>query len=203
MKKEDCRKYCLEIYQDLYRQVTLYSDFIVSTTKNDETTLNKFVDSLYKIYGEQQIGINFLANIIESCFTYWVNQKTKFGTGIIMFNWIFGKKSLDRYESIKHLDSKMNPYKSRSIKKIVRATVLKKYNPSSKLLTNSAKFTSVVEEEEKARYLNEDIGFVWCSQNTTLYNHMSQYCMQCNYKKDCKETLKINYSKIYKLRGYE
>ncbi|HPI18729.1 MAG TPA: hypothetical protein PKY56_00025 [Candidatus Kapabacteria bacterium] len=208
MNKEDCKKYCIEIYQDLYRQVTLNSDYVVNLGKNDISTLDKFVDRLFTIYQEQSIGIEFLINIIESCFSYWFGVETKFGKGVIMFNWIFGKKSLERYESIKHLDSKMNKFRVRSIRKIgkIQINSLDKFKGCegySKILSNVVATINLVEEEQKARFLNKKVGFAWCLQNTTLYHHLSRNCIICSYQQDCKKALKLNYSKVHKIRGYE
>ena len=35
------------------------------------------------------------------------------------------------------------------------------------------------------------------------FNHRSPLCASCEYKEECKDILKDNYPKIYKLRGYD
>ena len=46
-------------------------------------------------------------------------------------------------------------------------------------------------------------GFVFCVGNTTMYNHKSALCGTCKNITKCKEVLKQEYPKVFKIRGYE
>jgi hypothetical protein len=67
---------------------------------------------------------------------------------------------------------------------------------SLKYLDKTTKF----EEKEKERFFNTLKGFLYCIENTTLYNKRSNFCEECKFKKYCKKKLKDEYRVLYRFR---
>ncbi len=202
MTREEACEYTKDVYQDFRRAVSLNEDYVFQPISNDESTLNKFVDYLDGSYGLSNIGIEFLVNWIESGFNYWFDIPTQFGTGVIMFNWVFGAKAIERYEKIKVKDRKLNRY-TRKIREEVGIRVLGRYRKID-IIDLDGFLLGVKKEEEEAKklYYNTEEGLLWCRANTTLYNHSSELCLFCNNKGNCKRLLSEQMPKLYTKRGY-
>jgi hypothetical protein len=69
-------------------------------------------------------------------------------------------------------------------------------------LAEVVKTIRVVEENFKKCFHNTLRGVAWCRANTTLFHHRSAWCVACDFKDNCKETLKKEFPKIYVTRGY-
>lgn len=208
MRREFFRNISKDIFQEFYRATSLNHNYVLNMTKIDESVLEKFLDFIDKTYNFNSIDHEWILNYVESNFNFWFDIPTRFGKGIVMFSWVFGKKAIERYEKIKKMDTQRFRY-GREIRKVVGINIQNKYrvtNKDSKSNTFYKKLaveTSVTEEKVKQKHLNSEEGFVVCVLQTTLYNHKSQFCLQCVYSTECKDTLKKTYEKIYKLRGYE
>lgn len=204
MTREECEQYSRDVYQDFYRETSMHKDFVYTPTEQDKTVLRKFVDYVDNTYGLNTADIDWVVNYIESNFNFWWDVPTRFGTGVIMFSWVFGKKAIERYEKIKGKDSKLARHR-RSIRLGISLKIIDKYKKkeTSQDLSEFVIGIREAEEKEKTRYYNTEEGLLWCISQTTLYNHLSHNCIVCNFKDKCKIVLKDNYPKIYKKRGYD
>ena len=204
MTREECEQYCKDVYQDFYRETSMYKDFVYNHTDKHKTTLRKFVDYVDNVYGLNSVDINWVVNYIESGFNLWWDIPTRFGVGNVMFPWIFGKKAISRYENIKGKDSRRARHK-RTVRLGVGIKIINKYKKkeTSQDLLSFVIGIREAEEKEKIRYYNTEEGLLWCISQTTLYNHLSHNCIVCKSKDKCKIILKENYPKIFKKRGYE
>lgn len=191
------------IYQEFRRAVSLNEDYVFQPTRNDESTLNKFLDYLDSKYDLSSLGIEYLVNWIESGFNHWFDMSTRFGVGEIMFNWIFGAKAIDRYEGIRVQDRKWHRFK-RKIRREVGINILSKFRKIKiEDLDEFLLGTNELEEANKKKFYNTVEGLIWCRANTTLYNHSSELCLFCSNKNDCKILLKEQLPNLYKKRGYK
>lgn len=207
MRREICKEITKDVFQEFYRAVSLNQNYILRLNRTDESVLEKFIDYVDDSYGLNAIDSEFLINWIESGFNYWFDIPTRFGRGIVMFSWVFGKKAIERYEKIKHKDNKLSRF-NRKIRKEVGVKILNKYRVERKESHSNSLYSkmvlegSIVEEALKKRHLNTDEAQVICVLSTTLYNHKSRYCLQCRHSESCKEILRKTYPKIHTLRGY-
>jgi len=207
MNREQFSDYTVDIFQQFMRVLTANQDFIVNLTSNDRVTLEKFLNYIDEKYRMESVGVDFLINFMELQFQFYYKRELKYGISSIGFNWIIGKRAIGRYEKIKNIDFKTGWSRhSRKIRKDINLKILHKYNKKThgdqQKITEFLKYNEI-EEIEKKRFYNVEEGFVWCVTNTTLYNHISNSCLFCKFKQNCKETLKINYPNLYKKRGYE
>lgn len=209
MNREECKKLCCNVYQDFFREVAMSYNYIYKSSDTEKKVMETFLNYLEKTYGLGQINAMFILNYIEYQFYYWHDYNDSiYGRGRVMFNWVFGKKSYERYESIK--DNDFNNFKFKRLDKLdVGAKIFVKYNVLGSTLDFRKDFNEMVvslnevEEIEKERFLSTEQGFEWCKVQTTLYNHKSHNCVICEYRNECKKILAVNYPKLYKKRGYE
>lgn len=110
--------------------------------------------------------------------------------------WLIGKPAIARWE-------KVSP---RGTTQFVQREIRNVYTLRTVLVQSHIQrfITEVVPREEhmKRAFHSTQKGFAWCVANTTLYNHKSRWCATCTFRTACKATLKENYPKIYKKRGY-
>ena len=185
----------VDIYIDFYRQVSLNADYKFSCSDRDATMINNFIDRLNKDVG-LALGKNYLIDYFEHAFNYWYSLDTKFGKGNVMLNWVIGQAAYERWSS-RH---------KHSFKYFVRCGLKKDIAVKRKRETTLNKVvlqTNIAEEELKAKFHNSMKGFVFCVGNTTMYNHKSALCGTCKNITKCKEVLKQEYPKVFKIRGYE
>lgn len=209
MTRIQCRQYVLEIYQEFYREVYIYDNYLVHVDDIVEKMVQNFIDYLDRVYGLDKIGLDFLVKWIEINFDFRIEKTDIFSHGDkkIMLSWIIGKTSIERYEKNKDW---LFTYKrfNRKIRKTVHTRILEKFkeqlNPQQ-IIKQKQNFIDIkqYEENEKQRFHNKAKGLAWCIMNTTLYNHISEYCLMCNYREDCKKLLKTNYPKLFKIRKYD
>jgi len=206
MKREDCRKSCIDIYEYIQQNAFGRMGYGVNLSTIEASVLNKYLDYLDKTYGLRNVGMNFLVNWIEFAFNYWFENRENWGrSNFVYFNWIFGKKAIERHEKIKDQDSELDSFINRGIRYEGGLSAVSHFvgKESRGLMTEQYIQISQREENQKSVYLNTIEGFAWCLASTTLYNHLSELCMICTYKESCKKSLKLNYPLLFKLRKYE
>lgn len=210
MRREECLSFTREIYQLFYRGVTLRHDYVLPENRTNEIALNRFVDYLEKGRGLESIGVDWLVDFIELSFHWWYKKKDRLhelhGHTSIKLNWIIGISAMDRYEKMGDRRN-LAMYLQTRIRKDVGLGVRRKLNRISteSIRDNQAwlLLAETAEEEEKKRLYNKPEGLFWCKANTTLFNHVSTLCAACYNRTRCKELLKKEFPKLYRLRGYE
>lgn len=177
-------------YERIMKELTMNSSFTLSSSESEDAGFQYFYEySLAKMFGMNQI-----ANIIESNFNYWFELKDlssmKYGVNSIRLNWIIGKKSVDRYEKIRNQDNKQFTRFTREIRKKLKINLSNELNKRFSKTTYSFN-TSVLpyEEKQKEKFYNQEIGLIWCIENTTLYKVESEFCLFCISKEECKNLL--------------
>lgn len=155
----------------------------------------KFIKKLDKHYNLKTIGEEFLWNYFVYQFNYWRNAELKAFYGKFRIDLIIGDKAFKRFKDDQY-DNMWVTYGS----EIIDLYGLRKHDLIHH--DTSPKYKTTQEESIKLLHLNEDIGFLYCIENTTLYNYKHKACLMCNFKDECKKILKEKYPKIYERRGY-
>ena len=182
-------------YQAFYRRLSGVSNYNFEPSEKEATSISKFIDLLSGKYESiNGIGVNYIYNYFVFQLDYWANLDTRFGKKIPL-SWFIGKKAFERWlerpeHDLWHAHRTAKQYG-------MNECMLRDKDPSIK-----ATKISVNEELEKNRFYGERSGLINCLETTTLYNHRSTLCLSCIHKSDCKKMLKVEYPKIYILRGY-
>lgn len=161
----------------------------------DVRAWNKFID--YYTERNVYIGKDFIKSFAEYGIQSWFNDDcTETQKHNCRFSWIFSSAAIRRY-------SKFGVERNvRIVRSSLKKNIKIKYKHKS--LTDEMYVTLRNSEERlKSEFHNTKRGLTWCVANTTLYFHRSPLCASCEYKAECKDILKDNYPKIYKLRGYD
>lgn len=189
-KNQKLFRFAVDLFCNTLKQITK-RDFEYRCNKADIKAWDNFIDT----FGDR-VGENFIRDFNDYGFQVWFNGTVgKDYNKSIHFNWIYGKKGIQRWNKVS--------YKAR--KYYVRKELKVNYKvKTGKSDNNIAIFNTIRKNEEayKAEFHNTQRGLLWCVANTTLFFHKSAYCTTCIYKDDCKLTLKQNMPRIYKLRGY-
>jgi len=132
-----------------------------------------FLSKLYKRFGQQTIGPQFLWEFLTYNMDCLFGRKTMFGS-MVMLNWILSEKSIERWttrntENYEYFNSKF----------LIDHCIEKPIYYDQIDLED-------LEEEERKRYFNTELGFLTC-QSLASYNEFSEYCKKCNFKKECNE----------------
>jgi hypothetical protein len=204
MNREKIGELIMKLYSFYMREVLMIGDFDLTVDylkTNDYKVLQKFIDKLDKKFGLKSIGIVWLLNYFDRQFQYWLwieqGGRMKYGLRSIQLAWVIGDKAYKRHdEELRHFYG--NTLKIEFRKKL--KFTLSEFFPKKE---NNLAEINEVEEKEKQRYYNTKANFLWCIEETTLFNHKSIFCRVCTNKETCKKVLKRNYTKLYTLRGYE
>lgn len=192
-KKRILYRYAVDIFIALLNQVQ-YRVKEYRCNDQDVRSWNAFVE----YYKNTNIGEDFIRKFAEYGIQSWFNsdmnavQKHR-----CRFSWVFGSAAIKRWNALgMEKNVKMTQIYLRSEFKIKGKEIHSALNEVYSSIRNS-------EERLKQRYYNRKRGLDWCVANTSLFFHKSTLCASCIHKIECKKILKINYPKIYKLRGYE
>lgn len=196
MRKKEL-KLVVELYKTYYKQITNNHSFRMHMSDNRATMVYNFINNFLDLTKSNFVQEDALKKFMEFQFNYWYKRNAKYGAGTsIQLEWIIGKKAIKRWEEA---DKKYISWIIRkNLKKDHKIVVKKKDNQYDSVALN----ISIVEEFEKERFFNTVKGYWNCIINTTMYNHKSEFCMQCNKSSKCKDNLKSKFPKIYKKRGY-
>lgn len=182
-------------YQIFLRKLWGRSDFFYQPNERSEKCVDNFIKLLDKEYGLESIGTSFIYDYFCFQLDYWNNLNTRFGKKIPI-EWFIGKKAFKRWKENEQRDlwhaHKLAREYGLHVGMLEAESVPK---PDMTVLRES-------EEVEKARFYGEDQGLVNCLEYTTLYNHRSQHCIGCKFRRECKILLKENYYGIWIKRGY-
>ena len=167
---------------------------------NDVSGWNKFVD----YYSEQGVEIDksFVYNFLKYGLQSWFNPScTEMHKRNCRFSWVFGSEAVKRYNAlnVKARASVVRKGVQNDLRQHIECCKSKTTTDASLLYLS----VRVAEENLKREYHNTKRGLAWCMANTTLFFHKSSLCASCVNKAECKNILKDNFPKIYKLRGYD
>lgn len=187
----------LKLYEEFYRQVSLKGHYVFYPSTNDKKLTCKFIRWI-KNNKKSHANSSFLISYFEFQFSHYSGIETKYGKNQILFNWLIGPKAIERFE-------KRNVSKRWLVRLKMREEVDLNLNKAFKNF-GKPKTTYVnklydYEENDKKRFYNKPQGFIFCLTTTTLFNPISQICLNCNNKIDCKKALQANINKLYILRG--
>lgn len=189
-KRKRLFRYAVDNFIDILGQITK-KKINYKCNNADNYSWELFMDTF-----SDNVGEEFVMKYLQYGLNHWFNDSKKDNSKRIRFNWIFGKSSIKRW---KKKDISTNVYITRvGLKKNYDIDVVKKTSKLNEI------FITIRQSEEnyKVEFLNTKRGLLWCVANTTLYFHKSGNCAICENKKICKEILKEEYPKIYKIRGY-
>lgn len=194
-KKRSLYRYAVDVFVELLNKVQdRYKPY--RCNDQDVNSWNKFVTYWENL--NTFIDKDFIKKFADYGIQTWFNPSVdEIHRHSVRFSWIFGEAQIKRYRKF---DAKTNA-------SIVRNCIKKETDLKIKDDNNQLKslYLTVrpLEEKFKKEFFNTKRGLSWCIANTSLYFHKSSYCASCNAKVECKDILKNNYSKIYKLRGYD
>lgn len=186
-------KYSVDLFISTLEQVTHQKKHKISCNDADTAAFKNFIER----YGSN-VGEEFILKFEEFAFSQWFKKDSEIDYGkTIRFAWIFSKRMMDLWDKN---SIGFNVYKTRksSFKKDFKVN-------NARTSSNFKEFcNSLIEQEEnnKAVYLNTKRGLAFCIATTKLFFHKSSNCVICMYKNECREILKNEYPKIYKIRGY-
>lgn len=164
----------------------------------DTTAWAKFIEIMES--RKVTIGEDFVRKFVEYGIQSWFNpDSNKDGryNFTIRFSWIVGQKAIQRWDKF---GNKTNVEITRNcLKQNFDIDTTKHTTKCNKMVVQ----VRPVEEKFKQEFFGTKRGLAWCVANTTLYHHRSPLCMRCPFKVECKEILKQNYYKVYKIRGYD
>lgn len=193
-KNRSLYRYAVDVFSDLLCQFqTRFTTYCCNDL--DVKCWNVFVEEF------SSRNINFTKGFIKDFCIYgvqsWFNsEENREACNRVRFSWVFSRKAIQRWDA---LNNKLRQRYVRILKKEYNIT---DNNVKCRLGTIFQEVRTI-EERFKKEFFNSRKGFSWCIANTTLYNHKSPLCKECVNKSDCKEVLRQNFYKIYKLRGYD
>lgn len=183
-------RYAVDTFIELIEQVTKRRKNY-QCNASDRGSFDNFLEKYPNVDKE------YLRKFIEYGVQSWFNDSVKNDVSRIRFTWIFGANAIKRWNAN---SVSTNVRITRNCLKKKHKINLTKVNSNLSSVFNTVRLS---EEKQKAECFNSKRGLDWCIANTTLFFHKSSYCIICNFRTECKEILKQQYKKIYKLRGYE
>ena len=190
-KRQRLFRYSVDTFVLLLEQITL-KKHPIKCNDTDVKCFDAFMD-----YFTDGIGEEFIRKFLEYGMQSWFNDGSeKDYSRNIRLSWIFGASAIKRWNAC---SIETNVFITRAgLKSRHKINVIKRTSNIEKIantLINN-------QEKQKALFVGTDRGLLWCIANTTLYFHKSHVCATCANKIACKELLKKEYNKIYKIRGY-
>ena len=188
-------RYSVDLFIKVLGQVTNRK---VSYKCNDKDVLS--FDYFYDYFsnnGKNYIGEEFVRKFLLYGIQSWFNSGAERDySRSVRFSWIVGGAAIKRWNA---LNSETRTWCVRkSLKTEHKINTLNHRSELSELLNKVRPH----EEEFKREYHNTNRGLLWCIANTSLYFHRSALCVTCKFKTECKDTLKREYPRVYKIRGY-
>lgn len=188
----------IDTFKFYYKSINKSENFTVKMTDSRVKFINNFIQLFKEKTNSQFLQKDILNQFVEWNFNHFVEKGTynRFGSKSIQIEWIYGKTAFERW-------AKLNPkYFNFIMNKNIRKKVDYKVDIKKENWDNIIVQINELEENDKERFFGEDECFDNCYLFTSLYNHKSHFCMKCDLKIKCKETLKEENINLYKKRGY-
>jgi len=180
----------------------LKSSRTVASTERNGVLIHNFYKKFEKHYGEESIGEELMKEYLEYSIGICKSKKLPSFLKNYPLSWILSSKHLERF---KKKSTKENFTVTKLVSKIAltdksgittKESRKKKETGFNEILSGYNEY----EEREKRRFLNDENGYVYCEINTTMFHPESECCIICDFRKNCKERLKLNYPALFKAR---
>lgn len=184
-------KEIMQSYESCFSALNGDRSYQFRPTENQKKQIKNFILNLDKQIGLSSVDGEFIFYFIAYQFYLKKDQKSRFGRRIPL-NHVVGNRAMDKWlrkpENWKYWVDKM--INSFNIPKTTSEEIKEKEESLNKS-----------EERIKERYLGSDDLFFHCSEYTSLFNPLSNYCKDCPFIKSCKSLQKQLYPKIYESRN--
>lgn len=193
----------IDLYQEMFRQCSLNSSFVFKPNKNEVKMTIKFIKFLKEKYKKHELNTDLLIQYFEYQFSrYSGTYSYGYGKNKIMYSWVVGIKAIESWNSRDISKKWLVQYK---LNNEVVLRLKKTYKSKNNILRENKRLMnfvelSPVEEIEKQRFYNTELGFVHCYNTTTLYHQKSIWCSGCDNKDKCVELLEKDYKKLKEIR---
>lgn len=209
------------VYVKMRRHLGKNKGYTPLYTQKELTLIENFLKLLESRYELSAIGGDFFIDYFLFSFCFWSGRDSTtsknsgaFFSDMPMLNWIIGKKGFERW--INRKDNWRFWVKKNNITippdllfaKNTLSTLTKKVEKTfseNKIFTNfkSEQLLKIndFEEADKKMFHNTDYGLINCTNNTTLYNKKSLFCIKCKFSKECKKIMITEFPEIANLRG--
>lgn len=202
MRNKDLRT-VVDSFKFFYISVTKKENYIFKMTENKKKVVLNFIGTFLSHYNTELVQKDILNEYMTFQFNYWYKQDAKYGQGVsIQLEWIIGSKAWERWLNLEtNLNQKIKSkiQIKKGLKRDIDFKIIQNRNVG---MLDYLIEVNEIEEHEKGMFFNTSKGFQNCTNNTSLYNHKSKFCISCKFKQKCKENLKEIYKHIYKKRGY-
>ena len=198
MTSSQIKAYVIFIFKEFYEKVNGTQKYRFD--KNDRSALDNFIEVVLTNHSEE-LSKKWLLDFLEFSWDYQYNVKRR-NNNKIRLTWIVGKPAYQRW--LNSLKSESYWKARRKINKELNLEIGMSVEISDSSLSLKQRICSVneTEEIEKKRFFGTKEGYLWCSTNTSMYNHRSMNCTICPFKSECKERTKNKIPKTYAVRGY-
>lgn len=193
----------IELYEEMFRQCTLNSSFVMSRHKNHIKIIASFVKWLKDTYEPHQITPRMMIQYFEFQFSRYGGTKSKnHGKNKIMVSWVLGKKAIEAWENRDITKKWYIKYKLNHevVLRLRKKYMSKEEQEHNKQQRNTFLQINDYEEENKQRFYNTIEGFSYCTNMTTMYHQQSKWCQGCEFAEDCIEIQQQLYPKLQKSR---
>lgn len=192
-KNRTLYRYAVDTFSDLLNQVQERST-AYRCNDPDVNAWNRFVDTFTK--RKITFTKGFIKDFCEYGMQSWFNPETPITNKLrVRFSWVFSDKAIQRWDALN------STIRNRCVRGCLK-TEFKIEDRVKPKLKKAYVGLRPVEERFKKEFYNTRRGLSWCVVNTTLFNHKSVLCTNCDFRTECKEILRQNYIKIYNIRGY-
>jgi len=148
--------------------------------KSTQKNIASFIKKIENIQGKKTIGINFLFNYFSFQFYYYTQPGTLKSKRFLKLGHIINDKAVERWKN--KTDKQVNDAIEWSAKNKI-------YIDDFKVGLDYTKKPDLfyIEEIERKRFFNTEIGLVHCLQLTSGYTEKSETCLKCNFSIECRE----------------
>ncbi len=160
----------IQVFEDIVCKVNNNPNYELTRSPRIDSTINNFLKKLEKKYSGS-IGRDFLVEFITYQFTKLIDWDTKFGKGVIQFNWVIGNKALDRWpdrgDNFLYWNTEFRTKHGIHLSQYEKVTVSDEFK----------KF-------ERERFKGDDFQIIHCLDNE-LFNRKCKECFVCKFKNGC------------------
>lgn len=183
--------YIYKLYEFFYKKVIHFEDFKFNPSKKDISCLHNFFEEIDKRIGTSSLGKKWYFDFVAYQFQFYSQIKYSRSQGRVYFNFIFGKKAIERF------------FNKRDSWSYYLQLFFNKYDISFEQVSKVYYKRNLIDssyEDRVRRSVEGEERFSNCIMNTTLFNQFSEVCKSCNINQECKSVLKELYPLIYKQR---
>lgn len=185
---------CLINSYFLYARL-LYTENKYVVEGASERIANTFISLLSEKINLSSIGVDFLYQYLNFQFLYWKNLTINSFDGKMKLSFIFGKKALERFlNRNREFDWQLETNEIVSL-------IPKSHLRNQLSIKNNIEKSNKIESFYRKMNHNTEIGLSKCIIYTSLYQPKDQLCIDCIFKQNCQELLRVNYPKLYEQRG--